>query len=108
MRFSKPFAPLLGSHKKLLINDVWRRRLLCNKGELEVVDDPVHHGIVGDEGDDAHLAATSGTEQRIDFKDLPNHLSPAFGRHNSNIFFNNKWKGKRKGCLMLSTVPLFH
>ncbi|MFP4083251.1 MAG: hypothetical protein ACLFVG_10940 [Candidatus Aminicenantes bacterium] len=45
-----------------------RRRSLGDKCQLEVVDDPVHHGIVGEEGDDAHLAATSGTEQRVDLE----------------------------------------
>jgi hypothetical protein len=25
-----------------------------DKGQLEVVDDPVHHGRVGEEGDDPH------------------------------------------------------
>jgi hypothetical protein len=30
-----------------------------------MVDDPVHHSLVGDEGDDAHLAAALGTEERV-------------------------------------------
>ena len=60
-RFSKPFTPLLGSHKELLISDARRGRSLCDKRQLEVVDDPVHHSIVGEGGDDAHLALALGT-----------------------------------------------
>jgi hypothetical protein len=37
-----------------------RRWPLCVKGELEVVDDPVRHGIVCDESDDAYLALALG------------------------------------------------
>jgi len=35
-----------------------------------VVDDPVHHGIVGEKGDDALLAAALGTEQGVHFIDF--------------------------------------
>ena len=39
-----------------------------------MVDNPVHHGMVCKEGDDSHLAAALGTEERvnlIDFKSWP-------------------------------------
>ena len=39
-----------------------RRRLLRYKRQLEVVDDPVHRGIIGDKGDDLHRAAALKTK----------------------------------------------
>jgi len=50
-----------------LISEVRRRGSLCHEGQLEMIDDSVHHGIVGEEGDDAHLAAALGANQGIDF-----------------------------------------
>jgi len=35
-------------------------RSLCDKGQLVVVDDPVHHGLVSDEDDDRHFSLPSG------------------------------------------------
>jgi len=60
-------------------DDLRRRGLRFDKCQLKVVDDAIHHGIVCEEGDDAHLAAISGTQQRVDFKDLPNHLGLSVG-----------------------------
>jgi len=34
--------------------DARRRRFLSHECQFEVVDDPVHRGIIGDEGDDLH------------------------------------------------------
>jgi len=42
-----------------------------------VVDDPVHHGIVCEEGDDAYLSLAFGTGQWINLIDFSYHLSPA-------------------------------
>ena len=42
-----------------------------------MIDDPVHHGEVCEEGNDAHLALALGTEERVDFIDLADHISPA-------------------------------
>lgn len=77
MRFSKPFAPLLGSHKEFLIDDVWRGRPLCDKSELEVVDDAIDHRTVCEEGDDAHMALALGASEWVHFIDFPDHLCPA-------------------------------
>jgi len=66
------------------------RRSLCDKGQLEMLDDPVHHGIVCGEGNDAHLAAALGTEQRIDFKDFPYHFGPAAARDPRAFFLNDQ------------------
>jgi len=54
-----------------------RRRPLRHKCELEVVDDAVHHDIVCDESDDAHLALALGAEERVNFINFSDHLSPA-------------------------------
>jgi hypothetical protein len=56
---------------------VRRGRSLCDKSQLEVADDAVHHGIIGEEGDDAHLAAALRANHRIYFIHLPYHLCPA-------------------------------
>ena len=37
----------------------------------------VHHGIVGEEGYDAHPALAFRTDERVDFINLTNHLGPA-------------------------------
>jgi hypothetical protein len=48
-----------------------RGRPLCHKGQLEVVDNSVHHSIVGEEGYDLHLSAALGADHRVHFIDLP-------------------------------------
>jgi len=53
------------------------RRSFCHKGQLEVMDDPVHHGIVGEESDDLHRGAALDTGQGIHLKDFSDHLCPA-------------------------------
>jgi len=55
-----------------------RRRLVCDKGQLEVVDDAIDHGEIGDKGDDLHRSPALGTKQRVDIMDLADHLGPAF------------------------------
>jgi hypothetical protein len=52
-------------------------RFRCVKGQLEVVDDSVHHGEIGQESDDLHLAAALRTEHRVDFINLAANLGPA-------------------------------
>ena len=53
-----------------------RGRLVRDKCQLEVIDDPVHRVIVCDEGDDAHPAPASRTDQGVDFENLADHLGP--------------------------------
>ena len=60
-----------------MIRDVRWRRLCNGKGHLKAVDDPLSYGIIGDGGDDFHLAAAFGTEERVDLINLPDHLGPA-------------------------------
>jgi len=55
----------LGVQEELLRDDVRRGRSLRDEGQLEVVDNPVNNGIVGDEGDDAHPALALRAEQMV-------------------------------------------
>ena len=68
--------------------------------QLQVVDDFVHHGIVGEEGDDAHLAAAFGAGQRIDLIDLADHLGPAFGGETPEFVFGNPERKSGEVCLL--------
>lgn len=66
----------------------WRR--LCNgKRHLKAVDDPLSYGIIGDGGDDLHLAAAFGTEERVDIINLPHHPGPAVAGDLQALFLNN-------------------
>ncbi len=56
-----------------------RARPLRDGRRLQVVDDLVDHGVLGEEGDDAHLAATLEAAHRVNFKDLTANLGPALG-----------------------------
>jgi len=42
-----------------------------------VVDDAVHHGIVGEESDDLHDAAAVGAGHGVNLIDFTDHLGPA-------------------------------
>jgi len=42
-----------------------------------VIDDPVHRGVVGEEGNNAHLSLAQGTGQGIYLIDFFDHLGPA-------------------------------
>jgi len=66
-----------------------RRGPLRDKGQLEVVNDPVHHGIVGEESDDLHDAAALRADHRVNLIDLPDHLGPAFGGDGPELLFHH-------------------
>ena len=36
---------------------------VCDKGQLQVVEDAVDYRIIGDEGDDVHLSLASGADK---------------------------------------------
>jgi hypothetical protein len=50
-----------------------------------VVDDPIDHLIIRDKGEDLHRTATFGTDHGVNFKDLADHLGPAFGRDGPHL-----------------------
>jgi len=58
---------------------------VCDERQPEVVDDPVHHGIVCDESDAVHLAAALGTDHRVDLVNFPDHRRQALGRDASGL-----------------------
>jgi len=72
-----------------LISEARRRRPLRDKGQLEVVDDAVHHGIVGEESDDLHRAPALRTDQRVNLIDLTDHLGPALGGDGPELVLYN-------------------
>lgn len=48
----KTVAAAIGGHEAFLIGDLRWRRLVCDKGQPEVVDDAIHHTIVAEESED--------------------------------------------------------
>ena len=56
----KIFGRTLGGHQDDFGKNMRRRRLVCDKRQSEVIDDPVHNGILSYEGDDLHHAAALG------------------------------------------------
>ena len=59
-RSRKIFSRGLSGHQDFLIGQVRRRGSLCNKCQPQVIDDPVHYGIVGEESYDVHMATAVG------------------------------------------------
>ena len=54
-----------------------------------MVDDPVHHGIVGEESDDLHLAAALGAGQGIDLINLAANLGPTAAGNPQALFLDD-------------------
>jgi len=52
--------------KKLLEGGLSRRRAFGHKSQLQVLDDPIDDCMVREEGDDAHRAAASRTDHRVE------------------------------------------
>jgi len=52
----KLFGRDLGGHQGFLIGEVRWGPSIGDKGQLEVVDDSVHDGLVGEESNDPYLA----------------------------------------------------
>ena len=76
-----------------------RRGSLRDKRQLEVVDDAVHHGIVGEEGDDLHLATVLGADHRVNLIDFADHLGPALGRDRPELLLHNQERDSGLTCL---------
>jgi hypothetical protein len=73
-----------------LISDARRWRLRCYERQLEVVDDAIHYTIVGDEGDDAHLALTFGANQGVCLINLAVNLGPALAGDSVALLFEDQ------------------
>ncbi len=85
----KIFGRRLRGHQEFLVSDVRRRGSLCDKCQLEMIDDPVDHGIVCQEGNDLHLSAALRADQRIHLVDFADHLGPACGGDGPELFLNH-------------------
>jgi len=88
----------LRGHQNFLIGQVRWRRSLRDKSQLEVVDNPVHHGIVGEEGDDLHRGAALDTGQGVNFVHFADHLGPALGREAPELVESRVPPGKQTFC----------
>ena len=98
-RSGKIFGAGFGGHQDFLIGDVRRRRLRRHERQLEVVDDAVHYGIVGKEGNDAHPTPALGTEQGVDLVNLPDHGRPPLGRDALKFLLDHTERKSRKARL---------
>jgi hypothetical protein len=50
--FSEILNPLFGCHQEVLFDNLKLRMPFGLEAEFEVVDDPVHNRVIGDESDD--------------------------------------------------------
>ena len=103
----KIFNRGLGGPEIFLEGNLRRRRSLRGKGQLEMVDDFVHHRVVGKRSDDPHRSPALETEHRFHFINLADHLSPAPGRDGPELVLNNPDRKSLKTCLLdLSPVGI--
>jgi hypothetical protein len=91
----------LSGHQKVLIGLVGRGRLVGDKGQLEVVDDAVHHGIVREASDNLHRAAAARAEQGVILADLLNHLGLALAGDGPDLVLPPSEKEKARGFYVL-------
>jgi len=61
---SKIFPALLGRRERDLLEDMGGRRLRRRKHQLQMIDDPIHNGILRDESDNLHRPPTLGAGHR--------------------------------------------
>ena len=90
---------VLGGHQMLLIGDLRRWGSLRNKGQVEVIDDPVDHGIVGEESDGLHVTAASGAQHGVNFVHLTDHLGPALGGDGPQLLLEHPERERPKASL---------
>ncbi|MDH4270756.1 MAG: hypothetical protein OEW18_02135 [Candidatus Aminicenantes bacterium] len=64
-----------------------------DKGELQVVNDPVHNTMLREEGDALHRPPALWADHRVDLENLSDHGRPALGRGASELFID-KSEGK--------------
>jgi len=64
-----------------------------------MIDDPVHHGIVGEESDDLHRGAALRADHRVNLIDLADHLGPALGGDGPQLILDNPQRKSLKTCL---------
>lgn len=69
----------------LLVGDPGRMGLVGDERQLEVIDDSIDDGIIGEESYDLHRAPTLRAEERVDLVHLTDHLSPALRRDGAEL-----------------------
>ena len=67
---------MMSGHQGDLGKNMGGRRLRRPKRQLQVIDGPVHHGILRKQSYDLHPPAALGTSERGHFIELPDHLVP--------------------------------
>jgi hypothetical protein len=93
----------VSGHQDFLISELRRRGSFHNEGQLQVVDDAVDHGIVGEEGDNLHLALALRADHRVHFVDLADHLRPALGGDGSELVLHDQ--ERKRGQIYLLDLP---
>jgi hypothetical protein len=88
------------SYGKFLGNISLARRTLGDEAQFQVIDDPVDHRIVSQVGDDAHLSAALGADQRVNFIDLTDHLGPALGRDGPELLLEYPERERHQARLL--------
>jgi hypothetical protein len=78
----------ISNHGEILKNTLGRR-LLRDERQLQVINDPVHDGILRQESNNLHPIPALGAFHRIDLVDLADHLGPAFRRDRPQLFPNH-------------------
>jgi hypothetical protein len=103
MRSCEIIGRRVSIHQELLKNGLRRRGALGDKGQFQVLDDPIDNGVLHEEGDDAHRASAAGTAHGVDLIDLPDHRRPAFGGDAPLLFLDNAQRSGREA--RLATLP---
>jgi len=70
-----------------------------DKGQLKVMDDFVHHGIVGEESDDLHRPAAPDTGQGIHLVHFSDHFGPALGGDRAELLLLHPEREGLQACL---------
>lgn len=65
-----------------------------------MVDDSIHHLMVGEERDDLHGAAAVRPQHLVNLIDLTDHLSPALGGDGPELLLDNEEGRKRQSRLL--------
>jgi hypothetical protein len=61
------------------------QRSFRDECQLQVVNDPVGHGVVGEESDDAHLATALRADHGVDFAEFAAQLSLRGAKRRGNL-----------------------
>ena len=74
---------------------IGRGRPLGDKGQLEIGDGSVDHGIGSEKGDGFHRRTALGAEERVNFIHLADHLGPALRGNGPELSVHYPLGGQR-------------